>query len=73
MDKPVNGKGDRPRPKSVTEEVFAKRFDDAFGHKPSWFETSEHKKFLEEVEKERREQALRELVKQGELDNDYKV
>jgi len=71
MDKPVNGKGDKPRPKSVTEEVFAKRFDDAFGHKPSWFETDDHQKFVEEVERERREQAIKELVSRGQEDGDY--
>lgn len=56
------GKGDTPRPKSISEKEYQKRYDDAFGQKPYWFETKKHKKWLKEAEK----------IKQQENKNDLK-
>ena len=48
------GKGDTPRPKSISEEEYQKKFRDVFGNKLSWFETEEHKKWVEEANEEKK-------------------
>lgn len=45
------GKGDTPRPKSVSEEVFTKNFESAFGKKDIWWRSKDHQDWVEEAKK----------------------
>jgi len=47
-----SGKGHSPRPKSISEEDFSKKYDQAFGKKLPWWATDEHKKWVMKIEKE---------------------
>lgn len=45
------GKGDKPRPKSISQKEYEERFEQVFGKKREYWETQEHQKWVEEVEK----------------------
>lgn len=46
-----SGKGDSPRPKSISEKEYAKRFEKVFGKKDSYYDSKAHKKWVEEAKK----------------------
>ena len=46
----MNGKGDKPRPKSISEKEYSKRYEDAFGKKRPWW-ARRNKDWLEEAKK----------------------
>jgi len=48
------GKGDKPRPKSISESEYLKRYEKAFGKTKLWFETQEHKNWVKEAEQEKK-------------------
>ena len=49
------GKGDKPRPKSISEKEFKKKFEQAFGSKKAWWETEEHQQLVEEMKEEQKQ------------------
>lgn len=49
------GKGDTPRPKSVSDKKFAENFESVFGKKDIWWKSKEHQEWVEEVRKMKEE------------------
>ena len=47
------GKGDSPRPKSISDKEYTLNFEKAFGKKKPWWACKKHKKWMEQVEKDR--------------------
>ena len=45
------GKGDSPRPKSVSNEEYARNYERIFGRKRSWWEERDARKTPSQVEK----------------------
>jgi hypothetical protein len=48
-----SGKGDTPRPKSISDKEYSQKYDRAFGKKPRWFETPKHRRWAERARKEK--------------------
>lgn len=47
------GKGDSPRPKSISEKQYAKNYERAFGKRIPWWAKKEHQEWLDEITKEK--------------------
>lgn len=53
------GKGDKPRPKSISDDEYRRRFDEAFGNRKEWWETEEHEQWVKESQQIRQESETR--------------
>lgn len=50
------GKGSKRRPMSCTKEEYENRFNEIFGKKTHWWESEEHKKWVKQSKKEKKNQ-----------------
>lgn len=43
------GKGDTPRPKSISDKEFTHNFETVFGKKKNWWQKRNHQKWVKEA------------------------
>lgn len=48
------GKGDKPRPKSISEKDYARKYEEAFGKRIPWWATEEHQEWVKEMLEEQK-------------------